>query len=337
MDGPAPRIRRVGRSGVAAAALVAAAAACGGAGDRAQRLDVPSLATAQALSAGDPAACGASARASLDALAQRYAGAPEVNAAQRAYYATCGEWQALADLLDAIPAALRSEADTVALARIQIRYLQQFAAGEALIRPLVDAQPDNLDYASLLAASLYYQQRFGEAVAMVDRLWQPLSAARNADIMTMRAEAFMEEGKVDRAIRVLEDVLAFSPDHEFARTVLGRALAIGGDAEGSTAVQATAAALRATREADLANSTWVNDRLTELRAAFDARRYDESERLARAILPRLPENRKHEMYGTLADILVAMGRFDGAAKAQAVAAALAAGTPEAAIPAADRP
>lgn len=337
MHEPAAPAPRAGRTAAALAALVVAGVACSPSGGASGGLDVPSLATAQALSAGDPAACTAAARASLDDLAQRFAGAPEIDAARRAYHATCGEWQALADLLGAIPAATRSEADTVSLARIKIRYLQQFAEGEALIRPLAAAQPDNVDYASLLAAALYYQQRFGEAVAMVDRLWQPLMAARNADIMTMRAEAFMEEGKVDRAIRVLNDVLAFNPQHEFARTVLGRAMAIGGDAAGSAAVQATAQALRAAREADVANATWVNDRLTELRAAFDAQRYSESEQLARAIIPRLPADRKHEMYGTLGDILVAMGRFDAAAKAKDVAAALAAGTPEAAIPAGDRP
>lgn len=336
MHEPAVPAPRAGRTAAALAALAVAGAACTPAGGAAG-LDVPSLATAQALSTGDPAACSAASRASLDDLAQRFAGAPEIDAARRAYYTACGEWQALADLLAAIPAASRSEADTVTLARVKVRYLQQFAEGEALIRPLAAAQPDNLDYASLLAAALYYQQRFGEAVAMVDRLWQPLMAARNADIMTMRAEAFMEEGKVDRAIRVLNDVLAFNPQHEFARTVLGRAMAIGGDAEGSAAVQATAQALRAAREADVANATWVNDRLTELRAAFDAQRFDESEQLARAIIPRLPADRKHEMYDTLGDILVAMGRFDDAAKAKGVAAALAAGTPEAAIPAADRP
>lgn len=317
--------------------FTAVAAGCAPSMGDAGRLDVPSLATAQTLSAGDPGACSGAARASLDDLARRFPSAPEVDAARRVYHQTCGEWQALADLLAAIPAASRSEADTVALARIQIRYLQDFSAGEALIRPFVAAQPDNLDYASLLAASLYYQQRFGEAVAMVDRLWQPMVAARNSDIMTMRAEAFMEEGKVERAISVLNDVLASYPEHEFARTVLGRAMAIAGNAAGAADVQATAEVIRATREAGAANIAWINDRFTELRAAVDAGHFDDAEPLARAILPRLPEDRKHEMYGTLSDILVALGRFDEAAKAQAMSAALAAGTPEAAFAAADRP
>lgn len=330
--------RRSGSRLVAMGLLAASVSACGPRGAAtADRPDVPAVATLQALGGGGADRCGADAKLALDAIGGRYPAAPEVATARRAYYSTCGEWQALADMLAAIPAASRSEADTVTLARVDIRYLQKFAEGETLVRPLVAAQPSNLDLASLLAASLYYQQRFAEAVPMVDALWQQVVASRNVDIMTMRAEAFLNEGNADRAIRVLNEVLAYAPQHEFGRAVLSRAMAVKGDASGAAAVQATTDAIRAAREAEVANATWVNDRLAEMRAAFDAKRFDESERMARSIIPHLPENRKHEMYDTLGDILGSLGRFDDATKAKRVATALAAGTPESAIAPADRP
>lgn len=324
-------LERSGRTIVWIGLVSAAIAGCGGAGAPIEPPDVPSLATLEALRSIDPALCSRAAMADLSTLVERFPDAPEVRTAQVAYYERCGEWQALANLLGAIPAEARTEANTAALARIRIRYLHQFAEGEALVRPLLEAHPTNIDYVSLLAAALYYQQRFAEVTPLVDRHWFEIVAARNVDIMTMRGEAFMEEGKSDRAIRVLRDVLAIDPRHAFAQGVLGRALAISGDDAGSAAVLATLDAQRAAEEARSADTTWINDRLLELREAMAARRFEESERLARSMIPRLPEDRKHEMYRTLKEIYIALGRFPDAEKAVGIADALEQGTPEAAL------
>ncbi|MBK6768081.1 MAG: hypothetical protein IPG72_03430 [Ardenticatenales bacterium] len=296
-----------------------------------QQRDPGALATLQAVTGAGTGACNPDADAAVAAVAAQYPDAPEVMLARRAHATACQDWPALAEVLRAIPDASRVATDTANLARIEIRYLQEFDKGEAHIKPLAAADPTNVDYASLLAAALYYQQRFAEAVPNVDALWQPIVASKNVDIMTMRAEAFMEEGKVERAIRILNDVLKINPRHEFARNVLSRAMAIGGDGAAAADVQATTEAMRVTREAETANTTWVNDRLNELRAAFDAGRFAEAERLAHSIIPRLPEARKHEMYRTLKDVYIALGRFDDADKALGIAAALELGTPEAAL------
>lgn len=287
----------------------------------------------QAVMAMDAAArCAPGVIAELQAVQQAYPQDLEPYAALRGVLEACERWEPLADLLASRPPDQRTLDETVDLARLDIIYLQRFAEGEALIQPLVDADPDNVDYVSLLTAALFYQQRGAEASPYIDRLWEAIVAARNVDVMVMRAMAYHEAGQSERALRILEQARGYRPDDVFLLTSLGQVSAALGN-EGAAATAAAAAqAARDAQGAQVALNTRLQDLYRQLGEAYNQGRFLDVEPLARQLLEGgAPPALQAEIQHVLGRTYLELGRFEDAAAAEDEAArierALAAGTP----------
>jgi len=275
--------------------------------------------------------CAPEAVAQLQAIVQAYPAAAAPYAALRQTLESCQLWEPLAALLGSKPPAERSQDETVDLARLYIVFLQRFAEGEALIKPLVDAEPNNVDYVSLLTAALHYQQRGAEAVLYVDRLWEAIVAARNVDVMVMRALAYHDAGQSERALRILEQARAFRPDDTFLLTAFSQvAAALGHEGAAATADAASQAA-REAKDVQIAMNTRLNDIYRRMGEAFNQGLFLDIEPLAQQLLEGgAPPALLPEIHRVRSRAFLELGRLEESAAAAEEAArieqALSAGT-----------
>lgn len=279
--------------------------------------------------------CTKSAREALQSLAKQYPLEPLVRQAARAVMPECRDQASLAALLAAVPREMRTREETMDLARIELRNLSRFADAAAEVKPFVDEDPNNTETLSLYAAALYYQGRFAEAAPLVDRRWTVIVREENTDIMTMRADQFMKDGRPDRAEAILKNVLALNPNHLFAINTLRQVRTLRGDDTGAAVLAATAEAIdeqTGRRERAMAEA---NQRFQDLVAAFDKFDYPTAEAIAKELIDKAEDDSmRTELYSSLAAIYFMQGRMDDSLAArdqasrfaaQATAAAL--GTP----------
>lgn len=281
--------------------------------------DAPALATLEAIRAipDFPHLCAEASRDALAALAADFPREPLVVAAAREIMPRCRDYATLAVLLEEIPEAERTDVDRIELAQLYSRNLSRFADAEAIIAPVIERHPSDLHAVSIYAAALYYQGRFNEAAPLVDALWEQMVNEQNVDIMTIRADAFIDAGQVDRAIRILDQVLGWNPQHGFALNTMRKARVRAGDDEGAEAVAATREALDEASAAKQRAMTEIQRRFQDLVAAFDAYRYDDAAAIALELIDKAPdESSRAELYQSLANIRRMQGREDEALAAR---------------------
>lgn len=261
--------------------------------------------------------CTKDAREALQSLAKQYPLEPLVRQAARSIMPECRDQASLAELLASVPRAARTRDEQLDLVRIELRNLSRFADAEAEVKPFVDADPKDTETLSLYAAALYYQGRFSEAAALVDRRWTVIVHEGNTDIMTMRADQFMKDGRPDRAEAILRQVLALNPNHLFAINTLRQVLSMRDDAAGAADLAATAEAidgLIGVRERAMAEA---NQRLQDLVAAFDTFDYTTAAQIALEMIGKATDDgMRSELYSTLATIYHMQGREDAALDAR---------------------
>lgn len=267
--------------------------------------------------------CAPNAIAELQDVQRAHPEAAAPYAALRATLEACQRWEPLAALLASRPAATRTQQDAVDLARLNIIYLQRFAEGEALIRPLVEANPDNVDYVALLTSALFYQRRVAEAAPHVDRLWEAVVANRLADIMAMRALAFHEAGQSERALRILEQARDFQPANVFVQTSLGQVATALGDPGVAGTAEAAAQSVREAQSAQVALNTRLQDLYRRLGEAYNQGLFLDVEPLANQLLEAgPPPELQVEIHRVLARTYLELGRPEDAAAASDEAARL---------------
>lgn len=261
--------------------------------------------------------CTKAAREALQSLAKTYPLEPLVRQAARSIMPECRDEASLVELLASVPRASRTRDEQIDLIRIELRNLSRFADAEAEVKPLVDADPNDTETLSLYAAALYYQGRFKEAVPLVDRRWTVIVREGNTDIMTMRADQFMKDGRPDRADAILRQVLDLNPKHLFAINTLRQVRTMRGDDAGAALLAATAEAIDGeigVRERAMAEA---NQRLQDLVAAFDVFDYDTAAKIALEMIDKAADDgMRAELYSTLATIYHMQGAEDKALAAR---------------------
>lgn len=279
--------------------------------------DAAAQARVQAVLAMDPQQrCAPEAIGELQAVNQAYPDAAAPFAALRTTLEACQRWEPLAALLASRPAAARTQQETVDLARLYIIYLQRFAEGEALIRPLVLANPDNVDYVALLTSALFYQRRVAEAAPHVDRIWDAIVANGLADVMAMRAMAYHEAGQSERARRILEQAQGVQPQNVFVLTSLGQVAAALGDATAAETAAAGAQAARDAQGAQVALNTRLQDIYRRLGEAYNQGLFLDVEPLAKQLLEGgAPPDLQVEIHRVLSRTYLELGRMEDAAAA----------------------
>ncbi len=264
-----------------------------------------------------PHLCAEDTRDALAALAADFPREPLVVSAAREIMPRCRDYATLAELLEEIPEAERTDADRVELAQLYSRNLSRFADAEAIIAPVIERNPTDLHAVSIYAAALYYQGRFKEAAPLVDALWEQMVNEQNVDILTIRADAFIDAGQVDRAIRILDQVLGWNPQHGFALNTMRKARVRAGDDAGAEAVAATREALDEASAAKQRVMTEIQRRFQDLVAAFDAHNYDEAAAIALELIEKAPdEASRSELYQSLGNIRHMQGRDEEALAAR---------------------
>lgn len=286
--------------------------------------DAAALATLGAAAALDSTAmrCGEENLSALREVWERYPADAFVRDQLRTLLEACMQWDGLAEVLEAKPEAERTPAEQIELAGLYLRHLGRFADAEKIAIPLAQAYPDDMNVVSLAVASLYYQDRVEEAVPMIDRLWEQMVAAKNTDIMTMRAVAFLDAGNAERAANILEQVIEFYPEHTFALTTLARARQELGDEAGAQAAREQNEVLRAEESLRTRQGQRMADLTRTLQAAWDAGEYEEVERIALRMLEIAPPETVPQVYRVLGDTYNELRRSDEARAAFEKAAEL---------------
>lgn len=261
--------------------------------------------------------CTTDARQALKELATQYPFESLVRQAARDLMPKCKDQASLAELLETIPRNQRTPDEQMDLIRLYVRNLSRFADAEAEVKPLVDADPNNTDTLSLYAAALYYQGRFAEAKALVDRRWTVLVREENTDILTMRADQFMKDGRPERADAILRQVLSMNPGHMFAINTLRQVKLMRGDSSAAAELAATAEAIDSLiglRERSMAQAS---ERFQDLVAAFDAFDYATAESIAKELIESaVDDTMRVDLYESLATIYLMQGHTEQALEAR---------------------
>ncbi|MEO8083357.1 MAG: hypothetical protein ABI780_06005, partial [Ardenticatenales bacterium] len=279
--------------------------------------------------------CTKSAREALQSLAKQYPLEPLVRQAARTVMPECRDQASLAALLASVPREARTRDESLDLIRIELRNLSRFADAESEVKPFVDADPNDTETLSLFAAALYYQGRFAEAAPLVDRRWTVIVREENTDIMTMRADQFMKDGRPDRAEAILKDVLSLNPNHLFAINTLRQVQTLRGDEAGAAVLASTAEAIDAIASRRERAMAEANQRFQDLVTAFDAFDYPTAEKIAKELIGKAEDDSmRTELYSSLAAIYFMQGRMDDSLAARdqashfaALATSVASGTP----------
>lgn len=264
-------------------------------------------------------ACDADCLAALRALWDDHPGDPSLRVTLVNALIQRQDWSGIEAVIRAQPSP--SDADRLLLAKALIK-LGRFDEAAALLTPLVAARPDDPELAYNAAFADYYGNHHDQAAAVLDRAWDALVAARDANARTLRAMIYMDGGEIDRAAELAAAVVADRPEFFPAWDVLGRARAAAGDTAGATEAFDRVVAIHAANAADTAHKLRLSAQATALQAAWRDHDLPAAEALVDAMLPEAGAELQRLLYEYAVAIYEATDRPSEAAAARDAAARL---------------
>jgi len=226
------------------------------------------------------------------------------------------DWTGLAAVYEAW--AGRTPDDDVQLAKAYVK-VGRFDEAAAILVPLAEASPGDVDLAYNAAFALRHAGRGEDAAAILDGSWREIVAAGDPNALTLRALVHIAAGELDPALLILQELTVAQPDYFPAWNALGRARAAAGDLEGAAVAYERLEELHAASEAETARRLRLSARSKALKEAWAVRDLEAAESLVDAMLPEASELGDAQLARTLhefhAAIYEAKGRPEQAREA----------------------
>jgi hypothetical protein len=230
------------------------------------------------------------------------------------------DWNALADLLNSIPAENRTSRDAQQLAAILVR-AQRYEEAVALVEPMVDdtGRSTHLDAAWLAAFSAYHTGNLARAGTILDANFEELIAAGKLDAYVIRALVHFEFGELAQAETLLTTLVTSNDSHAAGHDALGRVLVARGDVEPGKRHIERASELRHQITGAIhwrARCVRLAAMSQALDAAWNREDYDTCDRFIAEMLPQVSRDQQIVLYQYLAAVRRAQGRQEEAREAQ---------------------
>lgn len=236
------------------------------------------------------------------------------------------DWNGLAQLYEG--RADRTARENAYLGTVYIQ-LGRHADAAALLVPLSDATPADAELAYNAAYALHHMGDIEAAANRLDAGWERYRADGDVHAMTLRALTHVAAGEPERAVEILDEVVAVDPEYFPAHFALGSAHAALGDEPAAEAAFRRVAEIHASTEADTARRLRLSAQAEALKAAWAAKDYAEAERLVDAMLPQVDEpDLRRTILEFAAAIYEATGRSEAAREALIEAGAIEVGGEE---------
>lgn len=88
-----------------------------------------------------------------------------------------------------------------------------------LLNKLSDLEPDNIKCNTLRALIYYSQEYYEKAAEMLEKVPEKM-IKNDLDLMLKLADSYLKSQKIDKAVKVYEDILRIYPNSEFIRSIL---------------------------------------------------------------------------------------------------------------------
>lgn len=243
----------------------------------------------------------------LKSLHAKYPAAAEVSNTLQTALQARQDWDALEKLLTEKPAAERTPAEQVNLAKVYIK-LGRYRDASDIVGVMADAAPNDLELNSLAGYAWYYEGKYDEAARAFDRVWDALVAAKKIDELMMRGMIYFYKGDQERASAVLKKTVEINPDYIPGLNALSRVYAARGDNAQADSYRAQAESAHARQTADEARRMRLTSRARDLEGAFAAGRYAECVEIAREMLQTADDAQKPALYQYLGQAYQATGK-----------------------------
>ena len=229
------------------------------------------------------------------------------------------DWEGLAALYEERDSWTTSEQMALGATYIKLGRIDEALA---ILIPLTEVDPVNIDYAYHTALALYRSGDSEAAGALIDRLWNAFIHARRVDALALRGKVFIDAGQLKRARSAFEQALEIddSLTSREAYDGLGRTLVALGERE---AAQEVFDRLEAMNAGVSQLETHNLQQYTKIRAMIDAWETGDIERaeaLIEEILPVIDDRFKSLVYEYALELYNSTGRPDKAREAAAEAA-----------------
>lgn len=227
-------------------------------------------------------------------------------------------WSDLADVLLEIPAARRTTVQHQQLGGALIR-ARRYDDAFNILDSLVDAEPENLDLVSLVADAAFKSKHYDRAASLLDANWSKLLAVGSVRAKYQRAMIHMERGESEKAVAMLNTVLAEAPTHTGANDALGEWYKSNGETARAEEYINAAKTQRAhySRPEDV--ELYLLEIGQQMSAAWANKQYSRCEDFITEFLPYATGSERVILYEFQAQVFEALGKRDLATLARSKA------------------
>lgn len=255
---------------------------------------------------------------SLKQIRQKYPNAVEVRNVYQNALVKRDDWENLIKLINEIPAAERKREDNLNLAKSYVK-LGLYREEIELLKPLVESNPQDIDYNSLLALGYFYLGQNEEAAKYLDAVWDALVQNKRSDEINVRGIIYFRQKNYASAIETFKKTLEINEYDIPANNTLSRVYAAQGNAEQAEIYRVKTENAQTLHSAKELKASRTVQNSYQLEDAWKAKRYEEVIALARQMIPDADDKNKPVLYQYMAESYKATGRNEEARKALAEA------------------
>lgn len=254
-------------------------------------------------------------------LLGQYPSAPEVRSVYRDALVVRKDWDVLEAFLRQTPADKLPDEERRALGSVLVRN-GKYSDAAAVLAPLAEKNPGDLESQSQLAMAEYYLGRLDDASKRLDSFRDRAVAEKRAGDLTLRGIIHLSKNELERAEEVLKAALAIAPESAAVTNALSQVYARSGNQAEAENYRRKTVAINDKLADDEYQARRRVEQLYELENAWKAKNYRDVIRLASAMIPNADRNRKVVLLQYLAESHKATGNAAEAQKAAAEIQAL---------------
>lgn len=167
--------------------------------------------------------------AALKTIREKYPNAPEVRRTYKTALIIRKDWTSLEDFLLQTADQLSAE-DRQDLGKVYFKNGKYEKAIETL-KPLAEADPNDVEARSLLGHSYFYLNKHAEAGAELDSVWDKIVAGKRVADITARGIIYSQQNNFPKATEILKLAFEIDPTNPASSIALSQAYARQGNLE----------------------------------------------------------------------------------------------------------
>jgi tetratricopeptide (TPR) repeat protein len=254
--------------------------------------------------------------AKVRSIYDKYPGSTTVRNTFRNLLVVRQDWDALKELLTAIPESEASPDDILNLAKT---YVKLGRYGDAISTIKTRGNEKEIESASILASSYFRLGKSDDSKAILDENWKQIVDNKRESDITLRGILYFHDKEYDKAIELLNKSLEIDPEGITAANTLSRIYSIKNETE--KAEEYSEKVRQMFKKKNELEKRRVNlvSKVQSLQTAFREKRYQDTIDLVNEVMPLVDDRQRLIFYQFLVKSYEGLGDRKGAADALAKA------------------